>query len=317
MLNQFDWLRRSNTGAELLATLQYLETDFAGKQGSRGAEERDSQKDVSSASLPSRPFAPLLLGPPPSALTGPCLRCWVYPRAETQRHALYCDTCHTILNAAVRLRERSRRAIVIWGLVNQLPQQLRHDAGWHSRILGLYVHDDHHFLAMLHYRELQSWLQEIAIYHGADLKGLLQVCPSTGGPDHHMGELLCRMIHNEARFPIDRLRVRFFASPHQVFDPQLYERMGVLTFDVSEFLRMLDMAVVFRSLLPPDEQRILHALLKNDDASEEQFYWGRFLGCITRQAKDMLSAWRIRQWSKAQVDLLYELAEYVGFYQTR
>lgn len=313
MLNQFDWLRRSNTGAELLATLQYISSDESHGDASRWRVTGEASLDT----RPSSPAAELDLAPPPSALNGPCLRCWVYPRAETQHDALYCDTCQAILTAAGRLRERSRRAVVIWGFVNQLPKQLRHGAGLDSRSLGLYVHDDRHFLAMLHHRELQPWLQEIAIYHGADLKGLIQVCPTTGGRDNHMGELLCRMIHNEARFPTDRLRVRFFASPHQVFDPQLYERMGVLTFDVSEFLRMLDMAVVFRSLLPPDEQKILHALLKNDDTSEEQFYWGRFLGCITREAKDMLNAWKIRQWSKAQVDLLYELAEYVGFYQTR
>ncbi len=314
MLNPFDWLRRSNTGAELLATLQCVSGDAPVLSKVEGWQVAS---DTSLVTRHSSLAPDLHLGPPPSALNGPCVRCWVHPRAEAKPDALYCDTCQAILNAVPRVRERARPAVVIWAFVNQLPVQLRDGAGFNSHLLGLYVHDDRHFLAMLHHRELQPWLQEIALYHGGDLKGLLQVCPSTRGPGHHMGELLCRMIHNEARFPVDRLRIRFFASPHQVFDPQLYERMGVLTFDVAEFLRMLDMAVVFRSLLPPDEQRILHELLKNDDMSEEQFYWGRFLGALNQEARDMLNAWKIRQWSKSRIDLLYELVENVGFYKSR
>jgi len=306
-------LRRARTGAELLATLQYLETDLAGEQGGKGAGE---QQVFSPAPLLSRSPAPPL-GSPPSALAGPCLRCWVYPRAATKPDARYCPACQAILEGAWRVREQSARAIVAWGFVTQLPQQMRGGVDLRdTHLTALYVHDEQHFLAMLRYRELQPWLQELALYHGGDLKGLLQVVPTTGGRDSHMGELLCRMVHNEARFPTDRLRIRFFASPHQVYDPQLYDRMGVLTFEVAEFLRMLDMAVVFRTLLLPDEQRILHELLINEDASQEQFYWGRLLGCLTREAKDMLNAWRIRQWQKPQVDLLYELVEYVGFYQS-
>jgi hypothetical protein len=306
MLSRFDWLRRSRTGAELLATLQYVSGD-----------ERQVTGDVSLVTRHSSPATEFDLAPPPSALAGPCVRCWVYPRAATKPVARYCPTCQAILEGAWRVREMSARTIVVWGFVTQLPQQMRGGVDLReTHLTALYVHDDQHFLAMLRYRELQPWLQELALYHGGDLKGLLQVCPTTGGRDLHMGELLCRMVHNEARFPTDRLRIRFFASPHQVYDPQVYDRMGVLTFDVAEFLRMLDMAVVFRTLLPPDEQRILHELLTNEDASQEQFYWGRLLGCLTREAKDMLNAWRIRQWQKPQVDLLYELVEYVGFYQS-
>jgi hypothetical protein len=124
------------------------------------------------------------------------------------------------------------------------------------------------------------------------------------------------MAYNEARFPCDRLRIRFFAAPYYVFDPHVYERMGILTFEVAEFMRMLDMAVVFRSLLKPEEQKILRDLLNQSDPNAEQFYWGRFLGSLNNQARDMLNAWKIRQWSKPQIDLLYELTDYVGFYQT-
>jgi hypothetical protein len=169
---------------------------------------------------------------------------------------------------------------------------------------------------MLHHRELQPWLQELAIYHGGDIKGLLQIVHSTHGKDMHMGELLCRMIQDEARFPTDQLRVRFFAAPHQVYSPRYYEREGVLTFEAAEFLRMLDMAVVFRTMMRPDEQKILYKLLTMEDTREEQFYWGRLLGVLKPEAKDMLSAWKIRLWTKPQVNLLYALVEYVGFYQS-
>jgi hypothetical protein len=53
-----------------------------------------------------------------------------------------------------------------------------------------------------------------------------------------------------------------------------------------------------------------------NDPAERQFYWGRFLGYLSQDVKDMLAAWNILQWSKNQVELLYELIDYVGFYQT-
>jgi hypothetical protein len=260
MLDRFDWLRRSRTGAELLATLRYLQNHP--KLSTDNGE----------------------LGPPFSALNGPCLRCWVYPRTS-RSNARHCSTCQAILSEAWRLGTLSRDAVVIWGFVNQLPRQLHSDAA-DAHSLGAYVHDERHFLMMLYYRDLQSWFQELIIYH-------------------------------EARFPQDKLRVRFYAATYQVLDPRTYDREGVLTFEVSEFLRMLDLAVVFRSVLLPDEQKILRKLLSAGDTRETQFYWGRFVGTLSQEAKDMLNAWKIRQWSGPQVDLLYELVEYVGFSQFR
>ena len=69
-------------------------------------------------------------------------------------------------------------------------------------------------------------------------------------------------------------------------------------------------------LIGPQEQEMLHEVLNLEDPSEEQFYWGRLLGHLSQGAKDMLNAWRIRQWPKNQVKLLYELVDYVAFYQT-
>jgi len=299
MSNPFDWIRQSQDGAELFATLRYVTGDPKDEGTLRGMKDEKLH--------PS-------LGPPPSALDGPCLRCWVYPR---QPGAIYCPTCQFIVAGAREAELLARRAVVIWGFVTQLPQQLQSGrAPRDPSVYGAYIHDEHHFLMLLYYRELQAWLRELALYHGGSLKGLLQICPTTRSKDFHMGEMLCRMIYDEARFPADQLRIRFFATPHYVYHPRFYEREGVLTFEASEFLQMLDMAVVFRSVLPPHEQKILRKLLLMDDPSEAQFYWGRFLGCLTQEAKDLLNAWKIRQWSKPQIHLLYALAEYVEFYQS-
>ncbi len=212
----------------------------------------------------------------------------------------------------------SRYAVVIWGFVNQLPRQLRPGSSSRdSRILGAYVHDDNRFLLMLHHLEIKRWLQELVMYHGAELKGLIQIFPTTGVRGAGMGDLLARVIHNEARFPLDRLRVRFFSAPHQIFAASLHDREGVLTFEVTDFLNMLEMASVFRTVLRPDEQENLHKLLEMGNTGEAQFLWGRFMGALSQEARDMLNAWKIRQWSKPRIDLLYALVENVGFYQSR
>ncbi len=74
---------------------------------------------------------------------------------------------------------------------------------------------------------------------------------------------------------------------------------------------MLEMVEVFRANLRPHEQKELFELLSLDDPKEEQFYWGRFLGQLSQEAKDMLSAWKIRQWSKNQIKFFYKLIQYV------
>lgn len=293
MLSSFDWLRRSRTGAELLATLECLTT----------------KPDL---------FPPgEEIGPSFSALDGPCQRCWVYPRLpSSQQH--HCQACQAILYRASKLGYISRQSIVVWGFVSRLSKLLRMGEGFSDHhILGAYVHDENHFLLMMPRRELKPWLRELTIYHGLDLKGLLQIFPTTGaGKGVDMADALCRAIHHETRFPMDQLRVRFYSAPHQILKPYTREQQGLLTFEVSEFLSLLEMAAVFRTILRPKEQELLYELVNLEDTSEEQFYWGRFLGFLNQEAKDMLNAWRIRQWSKNRIRLLYELVDYVAFYQT-
>ncbi len=296
MLSGFDWLRRSRTGAELLATLEYLKI----------------KPDL----FPIGPIGEEI-GPPHSALDGPCLRCWIYPRLSSPRRN-YCQACQAILARASRLGDCSRQSIVIWGFVNYLPKQLWAGEGFYGdRTLGDYIYDEHRFLLMMRRRELKTWLQELVIYHGSDLKGLIQILPTTGARHgSSMGDILCRAVHHETRFSMDQLRVRFFSAPYQLLKPHTRDQQGLLTFEVSEFLSLLEMAAVFRTLLRPEEQESLYELVNLEDTSEEQFYWGRFMGFLSQEARDMLSAWRIRQWPKNRIKLLYELVDYVAFYQT-
>ena len=292
MLSPFDWLRLSRTGAELLATLQHLAED------------------------PELASVPEALGPPPSALSGPCQRCWVYPPPVEEHSARYCPTCHDILTRARRLGYISRHAIVIWGWVSQLPRQLHTGLGFQdSHILGTYLHDETHFLLMLCRQELKSLLRELVLYHGAELKGLIQIFPTVGFGKPNMGEFLCRIVHHEGRFPMDRLRVRFLSRRHQIFRLHAYDKQGVLTFEITEFLSMLETAAVFRTILRPGEQKMLYELLHMEDRGEAQFYWGRLLGYLSQEARDMLDAWGIRRWPEAQINLLYRLVGYVTFYQ--
>jgi hypothetical protein len=294
MLTHFDWLRRSRTGAELLATLEYL------------------------AAAPDL-FTVAALGPPPSALNGPCLRCWLYPRdPETGPTALYCRPCQAVLGRARKLGITSRQSIIVWGYVNQLPRQLSARQGFYAHhALGSYAHDERHFMLMMYQHQLKPWLQELVLYHGADLKGLLHIFPTMGaGEETGMGDILSRAIHREADLLPDRLRVRFFSDPFQVIRLHARDREGILTFEVADFLSLLEMAAVFRTLLRPEEQQALRQLLETADSGEQQFYWGRFLGYVNQEIKDMLAAWQIRHWPQSRVKLLYELVDYVAFYQT-
>jgi len=296
MFSPYDWLRRSQSGAELLATLRYLATD---------------------PDLPGIAVDAGEIASPYSALNPPCRRCWIYPPSAENARARYCDTCHAILTRARPLGEISRGAIVVWGYVNQLPRQLHYDNQdfKDTDILGAYARDDQHFMLMLYRHQLKPWFRELMLYHGGSLKGLLQIFPTSGATAHlTMDEVLCRIVHNEARFPLDQLRVRFFFGWKQIFAPRKADRKGTLTFAAGEFLSMLEMASVFRSILRAEEQKVLYKLLTMEETAEASFYWGRLLGYLGREATDMLNAWNVRRWSAAQVRLFYELITYVGFH---
>ncbi len=288
MLSGFDWLRRSRTGAELLATLRYL---------SENPEALLTRTEI---------------GSPHSATGGPCQRCWIYPRIEAGEP--YCKDCSEILRRAHGLSTASRHAAVLWGFFNQLPAEILQWKGKNrsERLLGSYIHDANHFLIAMDRRELRPWLQDLTVYYGFDLRGILQIFPTTGaGTRTCMGDVLCRAVHWDIYLPMGQMHVRFYSAPYQLLNPRLRDLKGMLTFDLSDFLNLLEMAEIFRALLRPEEQQEFHDLLSIREKQESQFYWGRFLGRLEQRARDMLTAWKMKQWPKNRIKVFYELLDYV------
>lgn len=291
MLKPFDWLRQAATGAELLATLDCLSSDPSALEGDGP-------------------------GPPLSALDGPCERCMVHRRVENTRT---CAPCRAILRRRPRFRYTSRDVLLVWVRCNRLPQFLsRHGHGpGHADLspgghTGVFVLDGQRFLQVLARKNLHEWLHDLLLYDGGSLTGLIQLFPTNSARQGlTMNDLFCHVIHRESSTAMDQLSVRFYAEPYQVRRPQQLDREGLLTFEAGNFLGILEMAKIFRRVLYPREQDILRELLTTDDVNEEQFYWGRFLGMLSPEARDMLHGWQIRTWTKTQVQLFYELLNHV------
>lgn len=303
MLSAFDWLRRARTGAELLATVRILEQRARAKSNP--------------PPLPTPAPDGLEMAPPHRGLEGPCVRCWVYaPAAE--KGAVYCPMCRSVLSTAawVRKNEQARQTAIIWGFVNQLPQELA--AGSYrsdKRVRGAVVCDPHRFLVALNQRSLHHWLRKVLLYDGLELRGVLSVLPAESDRRYRAGELLCQVDYQARRFGFDQLRVRFLPTPEHILQGHKLEKQGLITFDAVQFMGMLESAAVFRSVMLPDEQQTLRQVLAIADPNEAQFYWGRFLGSITPEAKDMLTAWKVRQWSPGQRQLFFELVNYATIHR--
>ncbi len=292
MLSGFDWLRRSRTGAELVATLRYLSED------------------------PNLPLDRTEIGSPHSATGGPCRRCGIYRR--TGDGEPYCRDCGEILKRSYGLSMASRHAAILWGFFNQVPAEIIQwkGDGRKERLLGCYTHDASHFLVAMNRRELRSWLQDLTVYYGLELRGILQIFPTTGaGTRTCMGDILCKAIHRDIYLPMGQLQVRFYSAPYQLLKPRQRDLKGMLTFDLVDFLNLLEMAEIFRALLRPQEQEEFQELLTIQEKRESQFYWGRYLGRLDQRARDMLTAWNMRQWPKNRIKVFYELFDYVQLIQ--
>ncbi|MBF0199913.1 MAG: hypothetical protein HQK66_01100 [Desulfamplus sp.] len=294
MLSIFDWIRLSDNGAELMATLEYF---------------KENKPDIF-------PEEKAIAGPV-TLMNRPCSRCWIYPCSDNSgTDSIFCKTCHEIVARSRQMGRKSRYASVVWANVNLLPKNLNSRKGFYatSNVFGSYILEPSHFLLVLNRYKIKDWLQELLLYHGGSIKGLLQIFPTCGSTNRgNMNDILARAIQQDARFPMNMLRVRFFSSPFQLFAAHKREKSGMLTFEIMEFLDLLQMAFIYRSLLRPEDQQLVKELISLENPNERRFQWGRFSGSLKPEARDMLDSWNIPMWTKHQIILLYELMEYVEY----
>ena len=288
MLNAFDWLRRSENGAELIAAMDAIGTDTDCFH--------EDQK----------------MGHPVYGINGPCTRCWIFPRISDSSH---CRICNTIVTKSRKLGKVSRKCLLVWGYVNFLPDSVKqNDDLKENKTRAVFIKDDTHFLAAVNSYDMTKWFKRIILDCGSDLKGLLTVFPTTGKKQTFtMGDILCRAVLYDSRFPMDRLRIRFFSRPGQLKVPHMREKQGMLTFEPSEFLGMLEMATLFKSRLRLEEQEMIKEITGIKDRHEKAFFWGRLMSNLSIEAKDMLSDWKFREWSDNKIKLLYDFTANVPF----
>ncbi|MEM7133505.1 MAG: hypothetical protein AAF702_44835 [Chloroflexota bacterium] len=327
MLSPFDWLRRCESGAELLSILGMLHQDpdcftrleaVASLKSSVGIDESGTESNQSLSNRDSanqrrtKEPSPIGIGPVPNALAVPCSRCWLYPRLP---QSIYCGICRVIRNGTRDTGVVIRDVVVAWGYVNFLPAQLQAKANKvPNHLLGIFIPDEQHFVALLRRREIHPWLQDLVLYYGADFKGHIQIFPTMGSDNGlGMGDILCRAIRHEGYFQLDKLRIRFYTRAFQVLRPHEADKEGLLTFEVAEFLSLLEMASIFRSLITPADQKMLYELLTMPTDAGEMFYWGRVTGSLTPRVRDLLEAWQMRSWPANRVKFFYELMENVDY----
>jgi len=285
MPTAFDWIRRAENGAELIATIDAI-----------GSSPELFQEET-------------VMGEVACGIRGPCSRCWILPRLAGLS---LCGVCHTILGDSRKLGPDSRGCLLIWGYVNAIPVGLTQDARPHQA-RAIHVRDDSHFLAVVPGSGLASWLKEVLIHEGSDTRGTLTIFPTTGKKQTFtMGDILCRAIQHDSRHPMDRLRIRFFSSPGQLKSPHLRDQQGVLTFEAPEFLGLLEMAGLFKSILRPREREMVKEVSGLVDQNEKTFHWGRLMGALNIQARDLLADWKVKQWPQSRIKLICELAEYAN-----
>ncbi len=249
------------------------------------------------------------LGPPYSALYGPCQRCWIYEKIDESN---YCFICKKILDHVEDVREIIRDCVVILGFFKHSPWENSPMPIIPNSPLGFHQIDHQHFIIMTYKTDVKCWLQDLVLSYGTDLHGFIQLFPTMGqGQRTGMGDILSRAAHQENVYLQDKLWVRFFPQAWQVMNSKKRDEMGILTFPCHAFIDFIEAATVFKDIVPVYHRKDMHKLLTTKEL-RAPFYWGRFLRTLDQKSRDLIDSWEINHWPLPKIDILYELTAYVS-----
>jgi len=286
MRNACDWLLNCRSGSELMATIDLL------------SDEPD---------LPEIIYKEDCLGIPQTAFDGPCLRCRYFSRLPNEHYCYFCN--HVMVRESV-IRPTARHSVALWCFMNFPPKKMPHT----TYDILFYIIDDNRMICTTNRWNLKNLLQELMLMQGPDWLGVMQIFPVFRGSETlTMSDIIASAIFDEKSLVQDRMYIKFYASPFQIPFRKDRERDGKLIFYASDFIGYLEMAEIFKRGLYLEEQDRLLQVLKIDDPTERQFYWGRFLAQIRPEARDFLDSWNMKKWTATQVSLFYELLDFAKF----
>lgn len=284
MLALFDYICRCKTGSELYGAL---------KIKNQIKQHLDDQN----------------IGVPCTAVYGPCQRCWIYDCNVGEE---YCPLCNSILEHSQGHNLVFQDITLIWYDFDLFPTSI-------EKILP----EDHIGFIPLNYRSglimcmrssIQNWLRSLTLKYGSLIKGLLQIFPTMGqGNIVGMGDILSTAKSQSKSLQFNNLWVRFYPEAWQLLDTKRREELGILTFEISDFISLIEKSKIYKEVIPNRFRNDIFELITKQDIDSESYYWGKLKRSLNKKAIDLIDSWKLKNWDKNKVELLYELSNYTTY----
>ena len=166
-------------------------------------------------------------------------------------------------------------------------------------------------LIMCYRKDIQSWLQDLVLFYGESLKGMLEIFPTMGqGSIIGMGDILSTAKHEASSLSYNKMWIRFYPESWQLLETKKRHDNGILTFSLSEFIAFIEKANVFKEIIPYRFRSDIYDLIVNSNIKSESYYWGKLKRSLNKKSIDLIDSWQLKAWNKEQLEILYELSNY-------
>lgn len=257
---------------------------------------------------------PLPLPPVRTALSSLCVRCGldaVTADGNRKDEDMFCSFCLDVSKEARQMQRQIRYFFCILGRAKHMPWNLqqRSPVPAYKEIIQL---GKEYFLFMLEKHDVGPWLSELLLEHGEEYQAVLTLFPTTGKSHPSMGDSLRLARHYTARLPlpVSGTSICLYAHSHHILRSPASE--VALTCSLEQFLQYINMAVLFRGHIYPNEQEELRYILL-EDRDNLRFHYGRLLSRLQPEAREMLDTWAVRQWTKEQVSHFFSILPFARY----